>query len=61
MGKNPNLSSQNVCQLYTIPIMAARRGLEPRLKEPESFVLPLHHRAIIPYHENSQPNESTDK
>lgn len=25
--------------------MAARQGFEPRQKEPESFVLPLHHRA----------------
>ena len=27
--------------------MAARQGFEPRQKEPESFVLPLHYRAIF--------------
>ena len=27
--------------------MAARLGLEPRQNESESFVLPLHHRAVI--------------
>ena len=26
--------------------LAARRGLEPRLTEPKSAVLPLHHRAV---------------
>ena len=26
--------------------MAARLGIEPRLNESESFVLPLHHRAV---------------
>ena len=30
--------------------MAARQGFEPRQKEPESFVLPLHHRANANYH-----------
>ena len=30
--------------------MAARQGFEPRQKEPESFVLPLHYRATKEEH-----------
>ena len=36
--------------------MAARRGFEPRSKDPKSFVLPLHHRALI---NSAPPNTAT--
>ena len=43
------LSTFFVTEKFTVGIaekMAARLGLEPRQNESESFVLPLHHRAV---------------
>ena len=43
-----------------VSTMAARQGFEPRQKEPESFVLPLHYRAKQRYFsENVRKSQSS--